>query len=178
LFERGHFDAEASHQTARALTWQGGAIFTVAATRQLVPAFHALGDTRTPVVVSALDLVAFIAIAVTLRGPLGHVGISVAVAGSSAVQMLLLVYALKQKLGRIGGAEILGSAARVVLASVVAGLGGAALAHVLAPASGRAAAGLAATLCFGALFVLAAWGLGARELGEIAAPLRRRLGRV
>jgi putative peptidoglycan lipid II flippase len=178
LFERGHFDAEASHQTARALTWQGGAIFTVAATRQLVPAFHALGDTRTPVMVSALDLVAFIVLAVTLRGPLGHVGISVAVAGSSAVQMVLLAYALKQKLGRIGGAEIVSSAARVLLASLIAGAGGAALAHVLSPVFGRAAAGLAATVCFGALFVLAAWGLGARELGEIAAPLRRRLRRA
>ena len=31
--------------------------FTVAAVRQLVPAFHSLGDTRTPVIVSGLDLI-------------------------------------------------------------------------------------------------------------------------
>jgi putative peptidoglycan lipid II flippase len=179
LFERGHFDAEASHQTARALAWQGGAIFTVAATRQLVPAFHALGDTRSPVVVSALDLIAFIVLALALKGPLGHVGISVAVAGSSAVQMLLLVRALKARLGRIRGAEILGSAARVLAASLIAGVAGVALARLLAVSAigPRALPGLAAVLVFGVLFVVAAWGLRVRELGELAAPLRRRLRR-
>jgi putative peptidoglycan lipid II flippase len=181
LFERGHFDPEASHQTARALAWQGGAIFTVAATRQLVPAFHALGRTRTPVIVSAIDLVAFIALALVLRGPLGHVGISIAVAGSSAVQMLLLAYALKQKLGALDGREIMRSVARVLGASAIAAAASAALARVLTGmlpgAFGRALPGLASALLFAVLFLVAAWGLGARELGEVAAPIRRRLAR-
>ena len=181
LFERGHFDPESSHQTARALAWQGGAIFTVAATRQLVPAFHALGDTRTPVVVSAIDLVAFIALALSLRGPLGHVGISVAVAGSSAVQMLLLFYGLRRRLGSLRGGEIAASGARVLAASAIAGAASGALAHVLTDAVpgslGRALPGLASALLFGVLFLTSAWGLGARELAEIAAPIRRRLRR-
>jgi putative peptidoglycan lipid II flippase len=180
LFERGQFDAESSHQTARALAWQGGAIFTVAATRQLVPAFHALGDTRSPVVVSAIDLVAFIVLAVTLKGPLGHVGISVAVAGSSAVQMALLAYALRKKLGSLHGGEIFASVGRVAGASAIAAAASGALAHVLTgavPGSfGRALPGIAASLLFVALFLASAWGLGVRELAEIAAPLRRRLG--
>ncbi len=99
LFQRGHFDAFAAQQTARALAWQGGAIFTVAAVRQLVPAFHSLGDTRTPVIVSGLDLVVFVVLALTLRGPFGHVGVSMAVAGSSAVQMVLLFVGLQWRLG-------------------------------------------------------------------------------
>ncbi|MBX3224497.1 MAG: murein biosynthesis integral membrane protein MurJ [Labilithrix sp.] len=181
LFERGHFDPESSHQTARALAWQGGAIFTVAATRQLVPAFHALGDTRTPVVVSAIDLGAFIALALALRGPLGHVGISVAVAGSSAVQMLLLFYGLRRRVGSLRGAELARSAARVLAASAIAGVASGALAHVLSGALpgavGRALPGLASAVLFGALFLVAAWGLGARELAEVTAPIRRRLRR-
>ena len=48
LFQRGAFDAQAAHETARALFWQGGAIWTVAAVRQTIPGFYALGDTRTP----------------------------------------------------------------------------------------------------------------------------------
>ncbi|MBX3204033.1 MAG: murein biosynthesis integral membrane protein MurJ [Labilithrix sp.] len=181
LFERGHFDPESSHQTARALAWQGGAIFTVAATRQLVPAFHALGDTRTPVVVSAIDLGAFIALALALRGPLGHVGISVAVAGSSAVQMLLLFYGLRRRVGSLRGAELARSAARVLAASAIAGAASGALAHVLSGALpgavGRALPGLASAVLFGALFLVAAWCLGARELAEVTAPIRRRLRR-
>jgi putative peptidoglycan lipid II flippase len=182
LFEHGLFSPDASHQTARALAWQGGAIFTVAATRQLVPAFYALGDTRTPVVVSALDLVAFIVLALTLRGPLGHVGISVAVAGSSAVQMVLLFYALRKKVGPLCGPEIASSAARVFGASVIAALASGALARIVGgmfPGGiGRAFPGIASALLFSAVFLVAAWGLGARELGEIAAPLRRRFARL
>ena len=174
LFERGHFDPESSHQTARALMWQGGAIFTVAATRQLVPAFHAVGDTRTPVIVSALDLLAFIGLALGLKGTFGHVGISIAVAGSSAVQMLLLVIGLRMRLGPLRGREILGSAVRVAAASGIAGAAAWALARLLGDLP-RWIPGIAASLVFVALFATAAWGLGARELGEIGAPVKRRL---
>lgn len=177
-FERGFFDPEASRQTARALAWQGGAIFTVAAVRQLVPAFHALGDTRTPVIVSALDLLAFIGLALGLRGSLGHVGISVAVAGSSAVQMLLLLFGLRRRLGSLREGELLASAARVTAASGVAGAAAWAVVRILGGGLGRMVPGLAATLVFGALFVVAAWGLGARELGEVLGPIKRRLRRA
>ena len=90
LFQRGAFDSISSTQTANALVAQGLGIWTVAAVRQLVPVFYAMGDTRTPVLVSALDLLAFIGIAFWLRGPFGHVGVSLAVTVSSAVQMMLL----------------------------------------------------------------------------------------
>lgn len=181
MFEYGHFAASASHETARALAWQGGAIFTVAAVRQLVPAFYALGDTRTPVLVSALDLVAFVALALGLRGTFGHVGISMAVAGSSAVQMLLLVVALRRKMGSLRGAELLGSSARVTAASLVAGVAGwgaARLLEGLLPGKiGGALPGLAGGIVFSGVFLVAAWGLGAEELAEVARPVARRLAR-
>lgn len=172
VFERGHFDAVASHETGRALAWQGGAIFTVAAVRQLVPAFHALGDTRTPVIVSALDLVAFVVLALSLRGPFGHVGVSMAIAGSSAVQMVLLFAGLRRRLETLHLGEIAASVARIGAASAVSGVAAWGAAHVL---EGRRLPGLFAGLVFATVFVLAAWGLGARELGEVARPLRRRL---
>jgi putative peptidoglycan lipid II flippase len=172
VFEQGHFDAVASHETGRALAWQGGAIFTVAAVRQLVPAFHALGDTRTPVIVSALDLVAFIVLALTLRGPFGHVGVSMAIAGSSAVQMLLLFYGLRRRLPNLHFGEIGGSFARILAASAVAGIAAWGAARLL---DGRRIPGLVSGIVFVVLFVAVAWGLRAAELSEIAAPIRRRL---
>lgn len=181
LFQRGHFDAEAAHQTARALVWQGGAIFTVAAARQLIPPLHALGDTRTPVIVSAIDLVAFIVLALALRGPYGHVGISIAVAGSSFVQAALLMVGVKWRLGTVRATELLASTARILTASAIAGTGGWGAAHLLEGALlgsiGRALPGLVGSIVFAALYVVAAWGLGVRELGEVAAPIRRRLAR-
>lgn len=174
VFEQGHFDAVASHETGRALAWQGGAIFTVAAVRQLVPVFHALGDTRTPVIVSALDLATFIVLAVVLRGPFGHVGVSMAIAGSSAVQMLLLFFGLRRRLPDLHLGEIGGSLARVVLASFVAGAGAWGAARIL---DGRRIPGLVAGVVFVVLFVLVTWGTRSPELTEIAAPIRRRLRR-
>ena len=180
LFERGHFDAFASQQTARALAWQGGAIFTVSAVRQLVPAFHALGDTRTPVVVSALDLIAFVGLALTLRGPYGHVGVSMAVAGSSAVQMVLLFVGLHWRLGTIRARELGASAAKIAGASVVAGVaawGAARIVTGVDGAIGRALPGLAGVIVFGVIYLGVVWGLGSREVDELAAPIRRRLAR-
>ena len=51
-----------------ALVAQGLGIWTVAAVRQLLPVFYALGDTRTPVIVSGLDLLAFHRHGVLARG--------------------------------------------------------------------------------------------------------------
>ena len=181
LFQRGQFDAFAAHQTARALAWQGGAIFTVAAVRQLVPVFYSLGDTRTPVIVSALDLLAFIGLALSLRGPFGHVGVSMAVAGSSAVQMVLLFVGLKMRLGTIRGRELASSTARIAAASVVAAAAGWGAARILGGLGegpiARALPGVAGVLVFGILYFAVAWGLGSPEVAELAGPVRRRLAR-
>jgi putative peptidoglycan lipid II flippase len=182
LFQRGAFDAAAARETARALVWQGGAVWTVAAVRQTVPAFYAVRDTRTPVAVSALDLCAFIALALALRGPMGHVGISIAVAGSSAVQMVLLLGGLRWRIGPLGAASIARSVARTVAASAVAAGGGWATARILTPGDyaggvARALPGILGLLVFGALFCAVSWGLRSPELEEITAALRRRLRR-
>ncbi len=180
IFERGEFDAKAASETARALAWQGGAIWTVAAVRQTVPVFYALGDTCTPVIVSAIDLLAFIGLAVWLRGPLGHVGVSVAVAGSSAIQMILLVLLLRSRIGAIGGRELFASFARTTGASLVGGIGGWATARLLeapagAGAMARALPGLAGGVVFVALFTLASYGAGGKEMDVLAAALKRRI---
>jgi putative peptidoglycan lipid II flippase len=187
LFQRGAFDAIAAHETARALFWQGGALWTVAAVRQTVPAFYALGDTRTPVIVSAVDLCAFIGLAVTLCGPLGHVGISVAVAGSSAVQMALLLVGLKWRLGTMSARILAHSAARTIAASAAAAAAGLGAARAVTlgrlaggPFAGgvmRAFPGVAALAAFTVVFLLAARLMRAPELEEIVGALRGRLGR-
>lgn len=174
LFERGAFDAIASRETARALFWQGGAIFTVAAVRQLVPVYYALGDTRTPVVVSAIDLCAFIGLALALRGPMGQAGISAAVAGSSAVQMLLLFVFLRAKLGGLELGDVGASALRTIVASGIA----VACAYFTARLCGTTShlvPGIAALAVFGAMFLVVAWAVRSAELEEITSAVRRRV---
>ncbi len=181
LFERGAFDAVAARETARALAWQGGAIWTVAAVRQTVPVFYALGDTRTPVVVSVLDLAAFIVCALLLRGRMGHVGISVAIAVSSAVQMALLLVALKKKIGTLRAGELAGSMARTLGASLAGAAAGWAVAVAMTPgAQGKIARMLPGAVGFAVFvvaFVAAAHVLRSEEQRLLVGGLKRRLGR-
>lgn len=183
LFQRGAFDARAAHETARALLWQGGAVWTVAAVRQTIPALYALGDTRSPVVVSALDLAAFIALAVSLRTPMGHVGISAAVAGSSAVQMVLLLVALRWRMGTICADVLARSTARTLAASLLAsGAGWMTARSTLGAAAslgslGRLLPGISALAAFSVVFLLACRALGSPELAEISGAMHRTLTR-
>lgn len=175
LFQRGEFDAHAAHETARALAWQGGALFTIAAVRQLVPTLYALGDTRTPVIVSAIDSVVFIAMAVGLKRPFGHVGVSMAIGGSTLVQMLLLFYAVRRRLGDVRLAELAKSTGVLLLASAIAGAGARIVATDL---PGRVLPGLGGGLVFAVLYVVAARLLGSDELKDLTTPLLRRVRRL
>jgi putative peptidoglycan lipid II flippase len=179
LFQRGEFDAESVRGTSHALMAQGLGIWLVAAVRQLVSVYYALGDTRTPVVVAAADLCVFVILALVLRGRLGHVGVGLAVTGSSAVQMLLLWRSLRHKLDSLHTREILGSASRTLLAAVSAALVGAWVAHGLSPhaparALARALPGLAGSAAFALVFVAVAALVRSPELLSILGAFRRR----
>jgi putative peptidoglycan lipid II flippase len=177
MFQRGAFDAHATEQTARALMWQGGSLFTVAVVRQVVPVFHAMGDTRTPVIVSALDLIVFIVMAVSLKKPWGHVGVSAAVAGSSAAQMAMLLIALRMKIGQLYGASIVSSAARTLAASAVGALGGHAVVRLFGNTN-AVVTGAVALAVFGGIFALCGWGLKSPELDAVVGAVGRRLRRA
>jgi putative peptidoglycan lipid II flippase len=179
IFQRGEFDARSALETSRALAAQGLGIWMVAAVRQVSAVYYALGDTRTPVVVAALDLCVFIGLALWLRGPLGHVGVSIAVTGASAAQMVLLWALLSRRLRSLRFAEVLKSGLRTLLCTLVAvALGMLAARAVGAIASpgpvGRLLPGLTGLLAFGASFLGAARALGSEELSAVVSVARRR----
>jgi putative peptidoglycan lipid II flippase len=178
LFQRGEFDGAAAHETARALVAQGAGIWLVASVRQLTSTYYALGDTRTPVIVASIDLCAFILLSVTLRGPFGHVGIGLAVTGSSLVQAALLWLRLGKKLPSLRLREIGLSAGRTLLAAgagVVIGRFVAAAASGHTGPLGRALPGALGSLAFVFSFFVLAWGLRSDELLMVTTPLFRRL---
>jgi peptidoglycan biosynthesis protein MviN/MurJ (putative lipid II flippase) len=112
---------------------------------------------------------------------MGHVGISAAVAGSSAVQMALLFVALKRKLGTLRSWEVGRSVGRTLVASAVAAVVGWEVARALEPlASGdvtRLLPGGLGSLAFGLAFLLAARLLGSEELRLLVGGVRRRVAR-
>ena len=182
IFQRGEFDRIAAEETAKALMAQGLGIWMVAAVRQLVSVYYAIGDTRSPVIVSAIDLVVFVTLALSLRGPLGHVGISLAVTGASGVQMILLWALIRRHLPHSHLAEIAGSALRTLLAVAVAGGAGMAVSAALAPLLAgnwvfRLVPGLGATVAFGCTFLAVAWLVKSRELAIVTSPVLNRIPR-
>jgi putative peptidoglycan lipid II flippase len=177
LFQRGEFDSLAAQETARALVAQGAGIWLVASVRQLTSTYYALGDTRTPVLVAAVDLCAFIGLSLALRPSFGHVGIGMAVTGASLVQAVLLWVGLSRRLPTrrtreiaiSGGRTLLAAGAAVVVARLVASAvsGG-------EGALGLALPGAAGAFAFGIAFLLLSWGLRSDELLLVVSPLIRR----
>ena len=176
LFQRGQFDALSAHETARALVAQGAGIWLVALSRQLVSLYYAVGDTRTPVLVAAVDLSAFLVLAWLLSSRLGHVGVSAAVTGASLVQASLLWIGLRKHLPDRGEREIAGALARTGAASMLAAvlawlsLGGF---SALGLGPSAQAVGAAAVGVF--TFLASAVVLRSPELAMALGPLRRRL---
>jgi putative peptidoglycan lipid II flippase len=181
LFQRGEFDAQSAHETARALVAQGAGIWLVASVRQLTSTYYALGDTRTPVLVAAIDLCAFIGLALGLRGSFGHVGIGWAVTGASLVQAGLLWLRLGKKLPSLRLSEIGLSAGKTLLAAgagVAVGRLVASQVHGTATgALGLALPGALGALAFLVTFLVFAWGLRSDELLMVTGPLARRFGK-
>ncbi|RLB70979.1 MAG: murein biosynthesis integral membrane protein MurJ [Deltaproteobacteria bacterium] len=99
LFERGHFGAHSTTMVAQTIVAYATGLWAYAALRIIVPAFHSLQDTKTPVKVGAIALLVNLIAAFTLMHFFQHLGLALATAISSAVNCLLLLALLKRRLG-------------------------------------------------------------------------------
>jgi putative peptidoglycan lipid II flippase len=179
VFERGELDSSSSWETSRALVWQASVIWAAATSRHLVSLLYALRATRTPLVAAALDVVVFVAIVLALRGTMGHVAVSVAVAGAGLAQMTILFVWAKRKLPALGVLAIVASGLRTLVAAIVAAVAAWSTALLLAPPSdagglARALPGVAAIVAFAAMYLGAAWSLRSPELAAVFETMRRR----
>ena len=121
FFGRGRYDLAAVHETARSFIWQAAGIWAVASVRTIVPMFHAHNDTRTPVVASALNLVAFILLSLVLMGPMQHAGLAAATTAAAVTQLIALLWLLRRRTGHLGMGEVRQSAVRIIVASAAMG---------------------------------------------------------
>jgi len=179
LFERGRFDAEATHFTAQALGYYSLGLLPFAAVNVLAAAFYAHQDTRTPVKVGLLTFFVHLGLNYYLRGPLGAGGIALSTSLSAILDMVLLFFLFSRRWGPLGSPGLVRSLLVTATASVPLGLaayeaGGLAW---LAPGHStlvRATCLVSAIAISGGLFLLAARALGSREVAETIALLPRR----
>jgi putative peptidoglycan lipid II flippase len=179
LFGRGVFGPEHVRETSHSLAFQALSVWAVAAVRTVVPMFAAHQDTRTPVRASAVNLLVFLSVTALLMPRFNHVALAVGNSVAACVQLGLLVFWLRKKLGPMGLGALTRSAVRMTAAALCMGAtlwlarglfefgpGQAEWARVLA---------LGALVALGGLvFVGSATVFGVEELGALAAALRRR----
>ena len=185
LFGHGRFDAAAVRETSISLVYQSLGIAAVSAVRTIVPMFYGMKDTRTPVLASATNLVFFAGTAYVFVPTMGHAAVALALTVASVGQLVVLLVLLRLRAGTLGLTEVVVSAAKTALASLVAG---AAMyfaarwgASFLGPTHARAIVKIAALAVYGAIgavvFLVSARVVGIPEVTRILDGVRRKLRR-
>jgi len=121
LFQRGAFDSFTTIMTAQALLYYSMGLWAFAALRVFVSAFYSLQDTRTPVKVAVVAMFANIGLSLALMGPLRHGGLALALSLASTLQLFMLIFLLRRRLGGIEGSVIVSSMIRFFLCSFIMG---------------------------------------------------------
>jgi putative peptidoglycan lipid II flippase len=130
LFQHGAFGPAATQGTATAVLYYAVGLWAFAGVRVVVPAFYSMQDTRTPVKIGVLAMLANIGLNLILMVPLRHGGLALAASLASALNLILLLWVLRKRIGRIDGRRILISASKVVLASTAIALPSLWLSHL------------------------------------------------
>ena len=118
LFERGRFGAAETSATADALAWYAVGLVAFAGSRIAAQAFYALGEAGTAVKWGIVSVVANVAAAAAMMGPLGHAGLAGASSIGAYVNLLALLVVARRRFGRLGGRTLVSTACRTSLASL------------------------------------------------------------
>jgi putative peptidoglycan lipid II flippase len=123
LFEHGDkFTAASTHRAAFALMCLAPGLIAFSTVNVLARAFFALGDTRTPMKISIFCLMVNLILAAVLIVPLKQGGLGIANTLTSAVNVMLLVFALRKKLARLEMQALRQSLWPLALAATGAGI--------------------------------------------------------
>lgn len=126
LFQHGRFVAESTRLTARALLYYSLGLPAFAAVKLIVPAFYSTQDTRTPVRVAVLAMLANVLLNVIFlfyffaKLKNGGPALASALAGYFNVFALFVIFRLR--FGRLGTREVAASLGKIVASASVMGV--------------------------------------------------------
>ncbi len=118
IFEHGRFTAFDTVQTGDALAAYSIGLAGYAAVKVLSPAFYALGDARTPMLISLGSIAVNYVMNSLLVGPFGHVGLAFSTSTVALVNFILLTLFMRRRIGRLEGSRLGPTLARICVASV------------------------------------------------------------
>jgi putative peptidoglycan lipid II flippase len=143
IFERGKFDTDSTQRAALALACLSPGLLAFSMVNILARAFYALGDTQTPMKISSVCLVLNLALVFILIWPLREIKIGetkihsalafmgVANTLSAGLNVSLLFYALRRKLGQLELAHLRQTLYPLIASALLAGTVAWALGRVL-----------------------------------------------
>jgi putative peptidoglycan lipid II flippase len=137
LFQRGEFSLEATRLTADALLYYAIGLWAFSTVRIVAATFFAMQDTRTPMLMATVSILANITLGILLMRPLAHGGLALATSLASILNLGLLVYAMRLKLGSLGWKSIARSACQTLFSACVMGGAVWVVAAVIIPSEDR-----------------------------------------
>jgi putative peptidoglycan lipid II flippase len=185
LYEWGKFDAHSTDLTTAALACYAPGLLIFCYGKVLVPAFYALQDTKTPVLVGllsvAVNFVLNILFILTWPLYLKHAGLALSTVIADVVNGAVLGFFLTRRLGSPGWRSIFGSQLRALFASGVMAVtclvAHRALAGVLDgfhPKVAQAGSVLGAIALGMIVFFVVAKLVGSREIADVIEAVRTR----
>ncbi len=121
IFERGAFDAYSTTITSSALFFYAFGLLSCCIIKILVNAFYSMQDTKTPVKTALFSVCLNIVLSLILMGPLKIGGLTLASSISATVNVALLYYFLRKKIGGFEEPRIIRSFFKIAAASVLMG---------------------------------------------------------
>ena len=122
LYERGKFDPQATQRVTYALMCLAPGLVAFSTVNILARAFYALGDTRTPMMIGIACLILNVLIAAVLVWPFHQGGLGMANTATSALNVCLLTFGLRKKLGRLEMKSLMATFPALAIAGTAAGL--------------------------------------------------------
>jgi len=124
LLEHGQFDRLSTQGTAAALLYYAVGLWAFAGVRIVVQAFYALQDTKTPVATAIVAVFANILLSFSFVRwtSMAHGGLALATSLAAMLNISLLTWQLRKKIGRMDGRRIFESLMKIIPTSLAMGV--------------------------------------------------------
>jgi len=177
MFERGKFVGTSTEAVALALMFYAPGLVAHSAIEIVTRAFYALHDTRTPVYIGVVAMMANLLLSVSLIGPMQIAGLALANSIAAFVEMALLLWFLRPRVGGLGGARTWVALGKATLAAAaMAAAVWAFLAFVPAGLPGGAILrGGIGVVLGGGVYALASFLVGADEVRMVTRMVLRKV---
>jgi putative peptidoglycan lipid II flippase len=121
LLERGEFNPEDTVRTAECLQMYALGLPAGNLAPLIMRAFYAMRRAKLPAIISAVSVAAGIALNLLLIGALRHRGLALATSAANTLCFVILLIALRRKIGSLGLRRKLGEFVKTAAASAVMG---------------------------------------------------------